>query len=443
MRRRSSMLTKILSLLVPVALAMSVPSVSFAQEENAPKPRKTKKVQSVTQKNAKVFTKIAEAQEAENFAEMTRLINKLSSEEKLNNIERAYIYQFKGNICFTQDNLNCALSEFKKVLGITEGIPDAMYNNVIYVVAQVLFSQEKYREALNYAKRYLRTQELPSPDVLILVGQAHYVLKEYDQALPNVQKAITMYEELGTRPKENWLNLLSSIYRQKGQYRKMLPVVKQLVEYYPRKRYLTTLGGVYNELDDQRRMTAIYQALYDQNLMTKESELVTLASLALSQDNPYRASQILQKGMDQGIVKKNLKNLRILSQALYASREYEDALAPLRSAAGLSKDGKLFNQLGQSLIALNRWKEAEGAMKNAIKKGKLRDTGQSLISLGLTQFEQKKFKSAEDTFKRALRYEKVNKTAANWIKYVKAEVVRIRELEAPIPEIDTSVEPIT
>ena len=65
--------------------------------------------------------------------------------------------------------------------------------------------------------------------------------------------------------------------------KKMLPVLKQLVLHYPKKTYLLTMGGVYNELNDQPRMTAMYQAMYDQNLLDKESELVTLASLNLSE----------------------------------------------------------------------------------------------------------------------------------------------------------------
>jgi tetratricopeptide (TPR) repeat protein len=268
------------------------------------------------------------------------------------------------------------------------------------------------------------------------------MLKDYNKALPNVQKGIDKYVALGSVPKEGWLNLLSNIYRQKDQYSKMLPVVKQLVKHYPKKTYLTTLGGIYNELNDQEKMTAMYQAMDDQGLLTSESEIVTLASLLMSQDSPYQASQVMKKGLDSGVLKKTLKNYRVYSQALYAAREYEDALKPLETAAAKSPDGKLYNQLGQSFIALNRWREAEAALTKAINKGKLKDGGQAIISKGLTQFQQKKFKSAEATFQSAVKYEKVSNTATNWIKYVKAEVRRIKELEAPIEAIDTSVEPL-
>lgn len=411
-------------------------------QEAEKKKRATKKVESVGAKNAKVFEKVQEAFEAENFAEVERLLAKLSA-EKLNNIERSYVANYRGNICFSQDKLNCALREFKKITDAgSEGISESFYNQMLYVVAQVLFSQEKYAEALRYAQQWFKTQEDPSADAYMLIGQAYYMLKDYNKALPNVQKGIDKYVALGSVPKEGWLNLLSNIYRQKDQYSKMLPVVKQLVKHYPKKTYLTTLGGIYNELNDQTKMAAIYQAMADQGLLTSESEIVTLASLLMSQDSPYQASQVMKKGLDSGVLKKTLKNYRVYSQALYAAREYEDALKPLETAAAKSPDGKLYNQLGQSFIALNRWREAEAALTKAINKGKLKDGGQAIISKGLTQFEQKKFKSAEATFQSAVKYEKVSNTATNWIKYVKAEVRRIKELEAPIEAIDTSVEPL-
>jgi len=409
-----------------------------AQEENRPA-RKTKRVESIRQKHIKTFEKINEAFEAENNGEASRLLSKLQSEPDLNNIERAYVNNYLGNIYFSQDRLGQALSAFKKVVRTRDGIPDGFYNQILYVIAQVLFSQENYREALKYAQNWFKTQADPSADAFMLVGQAHYMLKDYNQALPNVQKGIQKYIDLGSTPKEGWLNLLSSIYRQKGQYNKMLPVVKQLVQHYPKKTYLLTMGGIYNELDDQPKMTAMYQAMYDQGLLSAESEVVTLASLQLSQDNPYKASEVMKKGLDGGVVKKNLKNYRIYSQALYLAKEYQDALSPLGQAARLSKDGKLHNQLGQSYVALNRWKEAESALKTALNKGKLQNTGQTVISLGLVQFEQKKYEAAKKTFKRALQYSAVSSAADNWIKYVDNEVFRIKELNKPIV-INTDVD---
>ncbi len=429
-------------LLAPIAftaeLSLGLAGAS-AQEGEGRTKRKAVRIESIRQKHVKNFEKINEAFDAENITEAQRLLAKLEAEPDLNNIEKAYVANYKGNIFFSKDNLRGALSEFKKIMSLQEGVPVSFYNQIMYVIAQVYFSQENYREALNYAQRWLKTQEEPTADGYMLVGQAHYMLKDYNRALPMVQKGIQKYIDLGSTPKEGWLNLLSSIYRQKSDYRKMLPVLKQLVQHYPKKTYLLTMGGVYNELDDPARMTAMYQAMYDQGLLTAESEIVTLSSLQMSQDNPHKASEIIGKGLNDGIVKKDLKNYRIYAQALYLSKEFEKALDPLSKAASRSSDGKLYNQLAQSYIALNRWAEADSAISKALSKGKLQNTGQTLISQGLVRFEQKKYESSKAAFNRALKFEKVSVAARNWIKYVDNEVYRIKELQKEIV-INTDVE---
>ncbi|MBX2848281.1 MAG: tetratricopeptide repeat protein [Acidiferrobacterales bacterium] len=402
--------------------------------------QKTKKVQSIRQKHIKTFEKMQEAFDAGDIPGTLRQIDKLSKEEDLNNIEQAYIRNFRGNIYFQQDNLNAALAQFKGIVQNSEGVPDAFTNQMLYVIAQVLFSQEKYREALTYAQRWFKTLPAPTADGYLLIGQAQYQLKDYDGALKNVQSGIDLYTKDGRKPKESWLNLLSNIYRNKNQYAKMEPVLKQLVEYYPKKPYLTTLAGVFNERDKQLDMTAVFLGMYDQGLQTNESELVTVASLMLSNDNPYKAAKIMEKGIKDGIIKKNVKNYGLYSQSLFFAKEYDKAIGPLREAARLDSTGKYYDQLGQSLIALNQYPEAEKALQSAINKGGLQDTGQTLLSLGLTQFEQKKFNSAKGSFNKALKYQKTRKSAQNWIKYVDSEVQRLAALKEEIV-INTDVEP--
>ncbi len=411
-------------------------------QNDAPK-RKTRRVESIRAKHVKSFEKISAALDAEDLNGAKALLRKLGAEPDLNNIEKAYYHNFNGSICLNQDNLGCALREFKAVTNIQDGISVGFSNQMLYQVAQVLFLQENYREALSYAQRWFKTQEDPSADAYMLIGQAYYQLKQYDNALPNVQKGISKYKELGSTPKEGWLNLLSSIYREKREYKKMLPVVKQLVRHYPKKNYLLSLGYVFNELDDYQSMGGLYLGMYDNGLLKSESELNTVSSLMMNLDNPYKAASIMEEGFKSGVFKKTLKNYRTYSQALFAAREYEKALDPLAQAAKLNtKDGKIDDQLAQAYINLNQWRNAEGALKRALSKGKLRDTGQTMISLGLVQFELKRPKSALETFNKALRYEKSAATAGNWIKYVQAEMKREEELKKEIV-ISTDVEPKT
>lgn len=410
-------------------------------QSDKPKPaRKTKRVQTVSASNAKEFEKIGELFEENKDSQAKAILDKLSLKTDLNNFEKAYLANFLGVYYFEREQLNSALREFKKIVATPDGIPEGFYSQTFYTIAQVYFTQEDYRNALDYAQRWFKTTQDPPADAYMLLGQAYYMLKQYDKALPNVQKGIQKYIDVGSVPKEGWLNLLMSIYREKGQYKKMLPIAKQLVQHYPKRSYLLTLGGIYNELGEQDKMTAMYQAMYDQGLISSESEVITLASLLMNNDSAYKASTLIEKGLSQGVIKKTMKNYRMYSNALLISKEYEKSLSPLGQAAKLSKNGELYYQLGQSYIALNRWKDAEGAFVKAFNKGKLPNPGSSLITLGLVQVELKKFKKARDTFKRASKYEKSARGASQWIKYVDAEVLRLKELDKPVViDVDSSV----
>ena len=143
--------------------------------------------------------KVGEAFDADNMVEATRLLDKIDKVEDKNNIEKAYLANYRGNIHFNKDNLNGALREFKKILAAPDCVPASFVTQITYVVAQVYFSQENYAEALSYAQRWLKTQTDPTADAYMLVGQAQYMLKRYDQALPNVQKGIQKYIDLGKR----------------------------------------------------------------------------------------------------------------------------------------------------------------------------------------------------------------------------------------------------
>lgn len=397
------------------------------------------KIDPIRQGNIKKFEKIAELFEQEKIREASAELTKLESEPNLSATERAYIANYRGNINFSNENLNGALAQFRKILAICDGISHSFYNQIVYVVAQVYFSKEDYRNALDYAQAWKKTQEEPSADAFMLIGQAHYMLQDYNRALPNVLKGIEMYERAGDRPKESWLNLLASLYRQKNDYKSMLPVYRKLVSFYPKKLYLLALGGVYNELNQPKKMLAMYQALYDRGLLTQENELISLASLHLSMDSSYKASQIISSGMKNREIKGTEKNFRLLSQSLMLSREYADAVKPLETAAKISKNGKLYQQLGQTLVMLNRWGEAESAFNKALNRGGLINTGQAFINLGMTQFEQKKYDKSKSSFNKALKYEKSAQDANSWIKYVDSEVYRINELKKEIV-INTDVE---
>lgn len=410
--------------------------------------QRTNRVQTIKQKE---YDKLLKAQELigdKRHSEAKAILDGMRGQPDLNNYTRAQISNFTGYYYYDLGNYKAALTEYLKVIKDPTGIPEGVYNQTFYVIAQLYFQLENYRTALKYAQKWFDVTPEPPADAYILIAQAHFALKSYNKALPLLKKGIKMYTDEGRKPKENWLVLLRAIYYEKNDNKNMFPVVQQLVELYPRRQYLLALAGLYSEFGRQDKMMSVLEAAYEMGLLKgKGKQMANLASLYMLQEVPYKAAKVLDKEMRAGEVEKIEKNYRLLAQSYMLSKEYEKAIAPMNQAAKISGDPNRYNELGQSYIALDRWKEAEKALRMALdksakvakaakdtknKKDQLKDKDQVQLSLGLVLVEQKAYDEAAKLFELVLSDDPESEAASRWLDYVKAEKSRIEQLEAPI-----------
>ena len=385
---------------------------------------------------AKVYEKLEQAGqliEANQHTQAKALIDEVQKIANLNNFEKAQIANFLGFYYYDLKKYSQAIKSYQSVVANPKGLPDGLYNQTLYTLAQLYFEQEDYKKALQYAQEWFFATDEPSADAYMLIGQAYYMLKKYDKALPNVKKGIAMYEKAGRKPKENWLLLLRGIYYERNDYKNMLPAVKSLVKYYPKQQYMMTLAGIYNELNQESNMLAIFEAMYDSGYLEgKQKQLENLASLYLLQDIPIKAANLLEKEMATGTIKRTEKNLLLLAQSLATAKEYAKAISPLQEVAKQSGKGEHYMSLAQSLLALGEWGQAEQALLTALNKDDLKRKDKTWINLGLARLEQKKFTSAKKAFQQAQQDKRSADLANRWIRYADAEIKRLEALKAPV-----------
>ena len=150
---------------------------------------------------------------------------------------------------------------------------------------------------------------------------------------------------------------------------------------------------------------------------------------------PYKGAKVLEKGLAEGSVEKNERNLRLLSQAWQLAQEDRKAISPLKEAAAMSDDGDLYARLAQSYLNLSEYKACIDASDQGIKKGGLKNTGNAYLILGMCQFERNALQSAKTSLRKALQYKKVAKNASSWISYVESEQSRLRQLEQSLKQV--------
>jgi tetratricopeptide (TPR) repeat protein len=405
---------------------------AFAQDE---KERKTKETVAMSQQ---VYEKLAEIQqmiEDKDYASALRNIEELKGRKGLTDYERAQLWNITGYSYYLQELYPDAIRAYDQVLA-TPGLPEALLLSTLKTKAQLHFTEEDYESALKVVRQLMAAIPEPSPDVLMIEGQALFQLGRFDEALVPIKTAIQMYREQGQKPRENWLLLLRVIYFEQKEYELMIDVVKELITYYPKDTYILTLAGIYSELGDTKKQLALTEVLYEQGMLNTASHVTNLANLYLLHGLPYKAATLLDKEMKANIVESNERNLRLVSQAWYQAREDEKAIPPLEQAAKLSSDGELYIRLAQAYLNLENWSEAAAAVEQGQRVGGLKRNDTANIMLGMALFNQKRLEQARRAFERAASDSRSQRAASQWIAYVDSEIKRRDMMNQVLPEAE-------
>ncbi|NNM21503.1 MAG: tetratricopeptide repeat protein [Gammaproteobacteria bacterium] len=404
----------------------------FTAAAGAQGDEKTKQTVAMSQA---VYEELQESQQlAEDgqYASVYQRLGKLRQKRGLSSYELAQIWNLEAYTYYQEEKYRQAISAYENLLQQGE-LPEALVQSTLKTMAQLYFTEEDYDAALSTVQRLMSMLDEPSADVYMLLGQAYFQKGQYDRALGPIRTAIDKYREQGRTPRENWLLLLRVIYYEKKDYRNMVTVLKELLQHYPKDRYVLTLAAAYSELDDTKKQLALTELLYEANLLNTSNHLTNMANLYLMHDLPYKAAVLLEKEMGTGRIENNERNLRLLSQSWYQAREDEKAIPPLRRAAEMTGDGELYVRLAQAHINLEQWEPATEAIQRGLSLGGVKRPDTANVMLGMALFNQKKLRGARNAFSAATSDDRSARVARQWIAHVDSEIERAATLDQVVP----------
>ncbi len=99
---------------------------------------------------------------------------------------------------------------------------------------------------------------------------------------------------------------------------------------------------------------------------------------------PYKAAEVLENGIQDGIIEPSKHYWTIVAESWYAAEELEKSLVAYEQAGKAASDGDIDLRRGYILIDLERWSAALDSLNLALQKGGLdeRKTGRSLPAQG-------------------------------------------------------------
>ena len=435
--------------MLPVMISTVVPSSDFggsvfAEEKKKEEPKfknvKTRKRQSVGAKCGKSLEKVQMLLEEENWLASMEMLEGIEASTKTckSPYELTQVWKFKGYVYYSLDDFNGAIRSYKQVID-GEGTPEDLRLDTRYTLAQLFTAEERYADAAEQLEIWIDESTIVSSDARGLLAQIYYQLDRKDESLTMLELAINDFESKGKLPKERWWSLQRVLYYEKNDYNRVIEILEKLVKHYPKWTFWKQLGGMYGAQERSMDQLVASELVYLNGKYDKENQVMGMGYMYLAAEVPYKAAQIISKGIDDEIIESNAKNLEVLGTAWYQAKELNRALQALSRASEYSDSGDLQSRMAGIYLDLGNDSEAYIASLKAAKKGNIKRPSSNYLIMGNALVNMHCYKDAIGAFQKALKAaetKKEKKFPTQWIRYADVEGTRLgklRDLGAEVP----------
>ena len=421
---------------------------------------KYKKARALQTGTAKKMAKVYEALEVvdekgepdPDMETVLSILNELRRDmANLKSYDRSVMWNAWAFVYFSDGKYEQAMDAYYRLINEPE-VTIGLRVGALLSLAQLHLVQENYKEGIELILQWMNEVEKVTAQSYSLLGQAYYQTGDFRKSLTSMETAVTMAEEEGYKPRENWYVIMAACIGElkkdigeKESLLRQIDIYEILVNLYPKKQYFIQLGGSYGQLGREKDYMITLKAAHQKDFLNKESEYLALTQLLLLNQNPYWAAQVFVSGQKKMItivdekteeekivpvIKDTEKNLKLLADAWRMAQEIDKAIPILEKAANMSKDGESFVLLGNLYLSEDRVEKAVEAINKGLEKGKVKKLSQVYLTLGQAYFELEKFDDAKKNFRIAARDKdkKIKQQANNWIKYTENEEIRVANL---------------
>jgi tetratricopeptide (TPR) repeat protein len=399
-----------------------------AQRAKREKP-KTKASKSVSDKVNKELLKAQVAIEEGSEAEAIAILNRLLQTE-MKPFERAVVLRMSGGLLANSGDYTRAISAFERAERLN-AFEEKEQADLLYFLGQLYLAEDRVDDAIRALERWFaQAGETASAQAYFTLAQAYAIKENYRRALQLSEDGLAK-ARLAEDLRENWFRFVSSMYYQNKQVKNMQTLLREMVGLFPGKQvYWSQLSSTYAILEDDTTAYHMRVMMDLQGMILKSNDFSTLAQLHVFNDVPIRGVDVMQRGFASERVEKTSKNYETLAMSFQEAREWKKAIPPLSEAASRSDDGDLYVRLCQSYLIERQYSRAERACAQGVNKGKLKDTGNAWMLLGTARYSQDKLVEARKAFVTASRYERSEKNALRWIRYLNQEIARAKRKAA-------------
>ena len=348
--------------------------------------------------------------------ELASLANKYYKNER--SYERALINQLYGQFYLIQGDFNSAIPWLEKAVKHGSlNLPGEIQTRSN--LAAAYFQAAEYRKVI---KVLLKSRELGmkkgidlSASNFVMLGMAYYQANEIIDAYKYISKGNDISNELN----EDWLQYEFGLAVKLEKYNEAIDVGQYLIFVNPDKSsYWKQLSGVYYGGQNEDESLAGLELAFENGALTKEIDFLNLTKYFLYKDLPTKAIKVITNGIDSDKVKINKKNLDLLADSYFLSKDRAKGIETLIKSLQLEPDAKTSYRIGRFAFEEEDWDMAiEYFLKAQIEKWN--DVpGRIDLLTGIAYFEKDQFDNALKHMNFAIKYEESKGAAEGWIQYI-------------------------
>ena len=340
-----------------------------AQQDVAPKYPQAKRKEPEGRASAKRTPELKamfDAFNAKDTATVLATADRLIADPEANAYEKSASARLAGASQLNTDNAR-AQAYLQKALEF-DGLTNNEHFEAMYLVAQLQVQQQQYDQGLATVERFMSETGTRTPEALALKGNALYRLKRYPDAEAALKEAIGA----GPDPRPEWIQLLIGTYADMGKPEEAGKLAERIgaAGAGDDAQSQLNLAATYMQAGQDDKAIAILEKLRAAGQLTGEQDYKNLVAMYANAGGREKdVIQVVNEGLDKGILKPDHGTYTALAQAYWFTDQSEPAIEAFKKAAPLAPNGETYLNLARALNNAGRAEEAKEAARQALAKG--------------------------------------------------------------------------
>ena len=172
--------------------------------------RKYKKARALQSSTAKKMAKVYEALEevdekGEPAPDMETVVSILTelknNRDELKSYDRSVMWNAWAYVYFSDGDYSKALSAYSNLINEPD-VTIGLRVGALLSMGQIHLVQERYSQGIAYILQWMKEVETVTAQSWALLGQAYFSTEDYRKSLSSMEKAISLAEEEGYKPRE-------------------------------------------------------------------------------------------------------------------------------------------------------------------------------------------------------------------------------------------------